>query len=300
MKYDWNAVEKLARENMEGLVFNSELSFTSQISYISDRIYQNSDCKLVLVAGPSSSGKTTFTKLLGQRLEYLGVKVHTISTDDFFLDREKVPYLPNGLRDYDSLAALDVPRLQETIRAILNGEWVEVPTFDFISGKSKPRADLLRLYQEDIVVVEGIHALNPVFLENEHDERLVRVSIQPRSSFFFDAQLSLLPDDLRLLRRTIRDYGSRGHALQDTIRQWGAVLEAEETYIKPFLDMVDYRVDSTYAYEPFIYKYCIYDYMQKNPCAGYEHLGEVLSRVPSLPLPSIPQESLLNEFVHVI
>ena len=300
MRYEWNKILHLAETNMEGLIFNSELSFTSQVSYVADRIFDNGDCMLVLVVGPSSSGKTTFTKLLGKRLEYLGVKSHTISTDDFFIDRAKVPLLPNGLKDFDSIKAVDVPLLKRTIRSILNGDWCEIPTYDFISGKSVPNAKLIRLHKEDVVILEGIHAFNPILLDSLHDDRILKVSIQPRSDFDFGNDLILYSDELRLLRRTIRDFMSRGHSFESTITQWNEVIAAEKVNIKPYLDGADYRIDSTYAYELFAYRHCIYDALKAANQAGYEKLLSIMEMIPPFPLTAIPRESLLNEFVKYV
>ena len=121
----------------------------------------------------------------------------------------------------------------------------------------------------------------------------------PRSEFVFD-DFTLYPDDLRLLRRSIRDLNLRGHTFDATIRQWKEVLSAEETYIKPYLHRSDYRVDSVYAYELFVYKHCIYEALKNHAPKGYEVILKTLERIPYLPIPTIPLESVLNEFVHFI
>lgn len=300
MRYEWQKIKRMAETNMEGLIFNSELNFTSQVSLLADMLNENTDCKLILVVGPSSSGKSTFTSLLKKRLEYLGIMSHTISTDDFFIDRDKVPFLPNGLKDFDSIAAVEIDLLRRTIKGVLNGEWVEIPYYDFLTGKSRLGDRLIKLHKEDIVILEGIHAFNPTLLENVDDDRVVKVSIAPRSEFDFGDGLILYPDELRLIRRTIRDYSLRGHDFKSTIKQWEAVLAAEKVNIHPYVSTADFRVDSVYPYELFAYKHCVKDNLKEAACEGYEKIVEVLDKVPLLPLATVPNESLLNEFVHII
>lgn len=293
--YNWKEIEEKARENMEGLVRDCELHFANQVDEIASRIISSKAYKLIMVAGPSSSGKTTFTRLLSQRLESFGIRVHLISTDDYFFDRDKVPVLENGIRDFDSLSSMDADGLKDAILHIRNNEDVDVPEFDFMSGKRKKEMKRLTLQEGDIVMVEGIHALNPMFSDIPNDPQVCKISIAPGMAFDFGDAGALYPDELRLIRRCIRDFHTRNHSLLDTLTQWEEVRRAEKIYIEPYVDGADFKVDSTHAYELFVYKHCIYEQLEEEKEAFADILKK-FSQVPYLPLTPMPDQSLLKEF----
>ena len=161
---NWTYMEKLAKTHLSSLIYNSEYNFDSQVIRIADKIYSDRSVKMIMVAGPSASGKTTFANLLADRLEFSGVKVHRISTDDFFIDRSKLAVLPSGLLDMDSLNAMDVKLLAFTLESLLEGKSVVVPRFDFIEGVRAGDTREIHPAESDVTIVEGIHALNPVIL----------------------------------------------------------------------------------------------------------------------------------------
>lgn len=293
--YKWSKIEERARTNMASLIFDSELNFTNQVNEIATSIYKSENYRLILIAGPSSSGKTTFTRLLSEKLESFGVKVHLISTDDYFINRDDVPILESGIRDFDSLAAMDVNYLKETIRAISNNETVEIPEFDFMTGTRKKELVQLTMQSEDIVMIEGIHALNPIFLDNPNDPAVCKISIAPRTAIDFEDGCILYPDELRLIRRCIRDFHTRNHSLLNTLKQWDEVRKAEKIYIDPYVESADFKVDSTYAYELLVYKHCIYEQLLEEKEAFADIIKD-FSHVPYLALTTIPIQSLLNEF----
>lgn len=293
--YKWSKIEERARTNMASLIFDSELNFTNQVNEIATSIYKSKNYRLILIAGPSSSGKTTFTRLLSEKLESFGVKVHLISTDDYFINRDDVPVLESGIRDFDSLAAMDVDYLKDTIRAISNNENVEIPEFDFMTGTRKKELVQLKMQSEDIVMIEGIHALNPIFLDNPNDPAVCKISIAPRTAIDFEDGSILYPDELRLIRRCIRDFHTRNHSLLNTLKQWEEVRKAEKIYIDPYVESADFKVDSTYAYELLVYKHCIYEQLLEEKEAFADIIKD-FSHVPYLALTTIPIQSLLNEF----
>ncbi len=295
---NWDTIESLARKDIASLVFNSELSFNLQVEGVAKRIGENNKIKLVLIAGPSASGKTTFASLLAERLIYKGANVHRISLDDFFYNREDIELLPSGVKDFDSPKALDMCTLRAVIYGILHGEAVEIPQFDFSIGRRKKETEILYVEEGDAVIIEGIHALNPVLFENfTVNGHIYRISIAPRREFNMSGNIKILPDDLRLLRRLIRDYYTRGHDLEATIRQWREVIAAEKQYVLPYMDSADSLVDSVYDYELLIYKRCFFDKLASKDIEGLESLKAALFKVADLPVPSIPSSSLINEFV---
>lgn len=293
---DCKQVLQRALANPEGLVFESERRFDHQVEVLARRVFEVKDISLIMVAGPSSSGKTTFSRKLQEQLQSLGVMVHYIGLDDFFIDREKVPFLPSGLRDFDSPEAMDLPFLHKTLEGVVNNEWVEVPTYNFLTGSREEELRLLKLHSQDVVVVEGIHALNPLLLKGLDTSKVCRVGICPRRTFVFPSGVEIPPDDLRLLRRTLRDYYTRGYSFAETAKQWAEVCAAEDKYIRPYLTKADYDMDSAFDYELFVYKHCLRNDLENCDLPAFANLKLALREVQDLPLIHIPTGSLLNEF----
>lgn len=294
----WKEVEKLAVKNLSALVGSCEYNFDKQIYDIADGIHSDTDVSIILIAGPSASGKTTSCNLLADRLEYLGTKVHRVSTDDFFIDRDKIPYLPSGVRDFDSLNALNLPLMQETVKRLLDYEPVQLPRYDFVEGKSYMDGEKIEMSPTDFVIIEGIHALNPIVLAGcvATEGRIKKISIAPRRSFIMENGEVLRPDELRLLRRSIRDYYTRNHSFEATLKQWSEVRAAEEKYITPYAVGADYFIDSVYEYELIVYKQCIYDKIKDTYFDQLKKIRRALADVNSMHIGSIPTTSLLNEF----
>ena len=295
----WTYMENLAKKHLSSLIYNSEYNFDSQVIKIADKIYAEKRVKMIMIAGPSASGKTTFSNLLADRLEFRGVKVHRISTDDFFIDRDKIEVLPSGLLDMDSLNAMDVKLLAYTLESILEGRSVVVPRFDFIEGKRAGDTREILPEEADITIVEGIHALNPVVLGKYgvHDGNIVDIYISPRRDFLLPSGRTIAPVELRLLRRILRDHYSRGHSLADTLAQWDEVLKAEKVNIYPFVHRAAFTVDSVYDYELLVYKRCLGTSLDAYPHKWTENIREVLKEVSDIPNMVIPSTSLLNEFI---
>ncbi len=292
----WNEISELARLDPVELVFRSENYFYEQVKNIAEDIFDKKQVQVVMVAGPSSSGKTTFSKILDEELQEKGVMVHYIGLDDFFIDREKVPFLPSGVRDYDSPNTLDLPLVHSVIRGVLNNEWVEIPEYDFISGTRKEDKTILHIHPEDVVIIEGIHALNPLLIGDNPTERIAKVSIQPRRTFLFPDGTTLSPEELRLLRRTIRDVRTRGYDADGTADQWGEVRRAEIRYIEPYVPHADYFVDSAFDYELYLYKQCLGDTLDRSNDVLFDNIKKVMNLVENVPITDIPDSSLLNEF----
>jgi len=292
----WQKVEQMARIDMAQLVFDAETAFDRQVESVARQLFEVPELRLAMIAGPSSSGKTTFCNLLAEKLQQFGVCAHRVSLDDFFIDRDRVPLLPSGLKDFDSPAALDLAELHRVMSGIMHDEWVELPRYDFMTGRSHLRVELMRLHPEDIVLIEGIHALNPLLIQGQDAARICRIGIKPRRSYVMPSGAILQPDDLRLLRRTIRDFYTRGHTLEATLAQWQEVRRAEDIYITPYLDKADYNIDSGFTYELYVYKHCLKSLMDDCDLPAFAAIRQAMREVKEMPLIQIPTTSLLNEF----
>lgn len=295
----WSYMENLAKKHLSSLIYNSEYNFDSQVIKIADKIYIEKSVKMIMIAGPSASGKTTFANLLADRLEFRGVKVHRVSTDDFFIDRDKIEVLPSGLLDMDSLNAMDVKLLTYTLESILEGRRVVIPRFDFLEGKRAGDTREIAPEEADITIVEGIHALNPLILGKYgvHNDSIVGIYISPRRDFLLPSGRTIAPVELRLLRRILRDHYSRGHSLADTLAQWDEVLKAERINIYPFVHRASFTVDSVYDYELLVYKRCLGNSLDACPHKWTDNIREALKEVSDIPNMTIPETSLLNEFI---
>lgn len=296
---DWHQIEERAQHDLAGLVFDNEKQFANQVQAVAQQLYDVHDIRIVMVAGPSSSGKTTFCNLLSNSLQRMGVKVHHIELDDFFINRDQVPMLSSGVRDFDSPTALDLPLLRQVMNGVAHAEWVEVAKYDFITGTRREEKTLYRIQEQDVVLVEGIHALNPQLVEGVDAMKICRIGIKPRCSFLMPSGIEMSPEDLRLLRRTIRDYYTRGHSLEATLRQWGEVCRAESLYITPYINSADYNIDSCHPYELFVYKHCLHGVVDNCTLPPFEVIRQTLQQVSEIPFIEIPKGSLLNEFAIV-
>lgn len=294
----WYKVENLASKNYSSFIYNCEYEFLSQVNNIAEDVYSKSACKLILVAGPSSSGKTTFANLLADRLEYKGVKVHRISTDDFFRNRDEIPVLPNGKKDYDSLVAMDLPLLRDAVRAILACGEVHLPSFDFKTGLQTVNSKTIEVLENDITIIEGIHALNPEAIGTYGMESTLArgVFIRPVRTTIMQDGTIITPDELRLLRRSIRDYYTRGYTLEQTLNQWDEVLKAEKDLIYPYRDLAEYQVDSLHPYELYVYKNCFGKIIANSDNKAYSNIKKAFEQIVTKPRVAIPENSLLNEF----
>lgn len=292
----WTQVDKMAQYDMAQLVFDNETGFDMQVESVARQLYEVPELRVAMIAGPSSSGKTTFCNLLAEHLEKHGVRAHRISLDDFFIDRDKVPLLPSGLKDFDSPAALNLDEFETVLGGVMHDEWVELPRYDFLTGKQHLKDSLMRLHPEDIVLIEGIHALNPMLTEGQDNSRICRIGIKPRRNYVMPSGTLLSPDDLRLLRRTIRDFYTRGHSLEATLAQWQEVCRAEATYITPYINKADYNVDSGFMYELFVYKHCLKNIMDDCDLPAFAAIRQAMREVRDVSFIHIPKSSLLNEF----
>ena len=285
-----------------GIINISEALQEKKIAKIAEEIASRKGVKLVLLAGPSSSGKTTSCKRLSIQLAVNGLKPLQISLDDYFVDREKTPKDASGEYDYESIYALDLDLINEQFNALFRGEEVELPKYDFQSGKSKKSGNKLKMNDNNVLVVEGIHALNPELTAHIPQEQIFRVYASALTTILLDNHNYIPTTDNRLLRRIIRDYKYRGVSAQETIHRWPSVRAGENKWIFPFQENADAMLNTAMLYELAVIKTQAEPLLQQVPenCEEYAEayrLLKFLKYFKGIPYNNLPPTSLLREFL---
>ena len=284
------------------LIQVSEALQEKKISRIADEIAQRKGIKIVLIAGPSSSGKTTTCKRLSVQLAVNGIKPIGISLDDYFLDRDKTPRDEKGDYDFENLHALNLPLFNEQLTALFKGEEVELPRYDFPTGTSQKSGKKLRLGENEILVVEGIHALNPELTSQIPNEQIFRVYASALTTVLLDNHNYIPTTDNRLLRRIIRDHKYRAVTAQETIRRWPSVRAGENKWIFPFQENADAMFNTAMLFELAVIKSQAEPLLEAVPENCPEHaeayrLLKFLRYIKPIPETQIPPTSLLREFL---
>jgi uridine kinase len=281
----------------------NEALHNKKIAEIADRVYAASDdLRIVLIAGPSSSGKTTFTKKLAIQLTVLGLRPITIGLDNYFVPRERTPLDENGEYDFEHIRAIDVPLLNEHLIALFNGEEVEVPDFDFRSGQRKPSGTTLRLPARGVLLMEGIHGLNEELTPRVGGAAKYKIYVSALTQLNLDDHNRVSTTDNRLIRRIVRDYKFRGHNALDTLHMWPSVRRGENRNIFPFQDQADAAFNSALDYELGILRnHCIPLLSEVKPSHDVYHeairLLTFLNNFTPIPERYVPENSILREFI---
>lgn len=284
------------------LINISEALQEKKIAHIADEIAKRKGVKLILLAGPSSSGKTTTCKRLSIQLIANGLRPLQISLDDYFVDREQSPRDEKGDYDFESIHALNLKLINEQFNALFNGEEVEMPRYDFPTGKSVKSGNKLKMEDNNVLVVEGIHALNPELTAQIPEELKYRVYVSALTTILLDDHNYIPTTDNRLLRRIIRDYKYRGVDARETIRRWPSVRAGENKWIFPFQENADVMFNSAMLFELAVIKQQAEPLLEQVPenCPEYSEayrLLKFLKYIKPIPNTDIPPTSLLREFL---
>ena len=284
------------------LINVSEALQEKKISQIADTIAERKEIKVVLIAGPSSSGKTTFCKRLSVQLLASGVKPVQISLDDYFVNRAETPKDENGELDYESIYALNIPLINEQFNALFRGEEVELPKYNFQTGMSEKSGKKLHLGENNILLVEGIHALNPALTEQIADDKKFKIYASALTTILLDDHNYIPTTDNRLLRRIVRDYKYRGCSAQDTIHRWPSVRAGENKWIFPYQEQADVMFNTALLFELAVIKPQAEEVLEQVPenCEEYAEayrLRKFLKYFAPLPFRNLPPTSLLREFL---
>lgn len=294
--------EAVAQGHSTDLINISEALQERKIARIADMISERKGVKLVLIAGPSSSGKTTFCKRLSIQLMTCGIKPVQISLDDYFVDRDRTPKDETGEYDYESLYALDIPLLNEQLNALFRGEEVALPRYNFQTGRSEKNAKRLKMEDDNVLVVEGIHALNPELTALIPEHQKFRVYASALTTILLDSHNYIPTTDNRLLRRIIRDYKYRGVSALETIKRWPSVRAGENKWIFPYQENADVMFNTALLFELAVIKSQAEPVLEQVPENTEEYseayrLLKFLKYIAPIPNRQLPPTSLLREFL---
>ena len=284
------------------LINVSEALQEKKISQIADRIAAMPQVKVILIAGPSSSGKTTFSKRLAVQLMASGMRPVPISLDDYFVDRENTPRDASGDYDYENVEAMNIPLFNSQVTALLRGEEIELPRYNFQKGKSEPSGRRLRLEPQTLLILEGIHALNPVLTKDIPQEAKFKIYASALTSILLDDHNYIPTTDNRLLRRIVRDYKYRGYSAEDTIRRWPSVRAGEEKWIFPFQEQADVMINTALLFELAALRSQALPLLEQVPENVPEYseayrLRKFLHYLKPISTEGLPPTSLLREFL---
>ncbi len=301
--YLGNINEMVAKKKVSELIKISEALQEKKMAYIADQILERDTMpRIILIAGPSSSGKTTFAQRLAIQLKVAGLRPVTLSLDNYFVNRDDTPRDEKGDYDFESIYALDIETLNSNLNSLMDGKEIELPKFSFIEGKRYYDGDMLKISQKSIIIAEGIHALTPELTKHICDSLKFKIYVSALTTLSLDNHNRIPTSDVRLIRRMIRDYKYRGYSALDTINRWNSVRRGEEHNIFPFQENADVMFNTAVHYELGVlkrYAEPILSEVPKNNDAYREanRLKKFLSYIVPIPDEEIPPTSILREFL---
>lgn len=300
-----SVINKNVAEDVKSFIDRCEERFDSYVDGVVKSFLSDSDYDIVLLAGPSSSGKTTTAGIIAQKIRSSGRNAYIVSLDDFYLNREDIPVNDEGLKDYENVTALDIGLIHKSFADLIEKRKAELPVFDFTTGTRSEKTKQISLEKDDVLVVEGLHALNPVITEGLDESHLYRIYISVSSRIFADdGKILLNKRNIRLIRRMIRDYEHRNSSVENTLQMWQGVLNGEDKFLFPFESFADVKINSFHSYEPCLFRneaLSLLDELSEK--SEYydkaEELKSALSLFNEIDASFLPQNSLLNEFITV-
>lgn len=292
-------------EDRAGFINSCEKEFDESVDSVVEKFLSNPSCDMVLLAGPSSSGKTTTANILAKKIRSSGRNAYIVSLDDFYLDRADIPLNEEGMKDYENVTALDIQLIHKCFAELIEKRKSELPVFDFMTGCRSEKTKHIELEKGDVLVVEGLHALNPVITDGLDETHLYRIYISVSSRIFSDnGKILLNKRNLRLVRRMIRDYEHRNSSVENTLFMWQGVLSGEDKFLFPFESYADVKINSFHSYETCIFKDEALSLLEKVPSDSIyydlvEELKYALSLFVGIDKKFLPEKSLLNEFLSI-
>ena len=296
-------INKKVLDNPQDFIEECEERYQEIINSIVEKINSEKGREIVMLAGPSSAGKTTTARRIKESLEKSGVKTYVLSLDDFYLNRDDIPYLPDGSQDYETVYALDLECLEKELNALLRGERVKSPIYDFTTGRrSENLFNEIVLGKEDVVIIEGLHALNPIITDKVQGN-VLKVYINVSSRIYDkDGNTILNKRNLRFVRRMVRDYKYRDSTVENTCRLCKNVTRGEDEYLFPYRDNADIKANTIHFYEPCVLKHQALKMIGDSTVSDKyrEHiltLVNALKQFNDIDEKFVPENSLLREFL---
>lgn len=296
-------INSLSQSDPKELIDRSEQRFKNIIRDVSDKVENDSGLQVVMLAGPSASGKTTTAQKLAEEFTRRGMKTYRVSLDDFYLDRTDIPGYSEGKPDYETVFALDLPLIDKCINSLLRGETTVMPMFDFVSGKRKDESYEITLGKSDAIVLEGLHALNPIITDKLPHERILKIYISVSSRIYDENNKIILNKrNMRFIRRMVRDYNFRGSSVENTYELWDNVRSGEDKYLFPYSGLADMRINSIHLSEPCLFKETALNLLRNAELDGERakdasRLIRALEKFNSISPDMVPETSLLCEFL---
>lgn len=294
--------EKLLNGDLTNIIMVSEALHEKKLAEIADKIFCRRNTRIVLIAGPSSSGKTTFANRLAIHLRVNGLVPIPISLDDYFVNREQTPIDENGEYDFETIGSVDIKLFNSQLRDILKGEEVEIPTFNFLTGKREWTGNKIKLPQNGVVIIEGIHGLNPILTSEIEDKYKFKIYISALTQLNLDNHNRIATTDVRRIRRIVRDHLSRGHEAEDTLKMWPKIKRGEQKNIFVYQEEADVMFNSTLVYELCVLKKAALEELNKidesNPIYNEaKRLKSFLGFFKEIDEALVPENSILREFI---
>lgn len=292
----------ISEEKIVDMIMVAEAFQEKRIASVAEAISKRPGVKMVLISGPSSSGKTTTCKRLSVQLGVLGYHPVQISVDDFFVEREETPKDKDGNYDFEALEAIDLPLFNKTLSELIDGKRVELPTFNFALGKKEWKGKSIQLDENSIMVIEGIHCLNPKLTAQVSDDVKFKIFVSALTSISIDRQNPIPTTDNRLIRRIVRDFNYRGYSAQETLSRWPSVRNGEEKNIFPYQENADEMINTSLIFELGVLKPYASFILRAVPETAVEYAEAVrllkfLSYFKYISEDNIPGTSILREFV---
>lgn len=302
--YHLDEINHEVRRRPLEFIHESERSYSKRLRDISREVSRSEDHKILMLAGPSSSGKTTTANKLCKDIRSLGRRCYVVHLDDFYKNRSEIPEDKNGKKDFEGIQALDLKLLQNTVGNLLQTGRTALPEYDFTTGLRRDYIHPIHIRHGDIVIVEGLHALNPLIFEPIEDQRSVYKAFVNISSSICDSERDVQfgPRDIRLLRRMIRDYNYRNSSVVNTFSMWPEVIRGEEKNLFPYQNLAGIQIDSFHPYEVCVYKKTAVSLLERVSQSGpyyaaAENIMDKLQKVEPLSSLVVPGSSLLQEFI---
>lgn len=295
-------INETAKQNPQELIEKCEQRYDNIIASVAKTICDKGERQVVMLAGPSSSGKTTTAKKICDECKKNGLHTFVLSLDDFYLNRDDIPLLPDGTRDFETVYALDLDYFTEIANALLRGETVKTPIFDFVTGtRKKGEYNEITLGEKDIVIIEGLHALNPI-ITDKISGNIFKIYISVSSRIYNQkGKIILNKRNLRFVRRLVRDFKFRGSSADYTYSLWKNVTYGEDKYLFPYRNNADIKINTVHLYEPCVLKKQALELLEheiSDDCAyDVQRLRDALKKFEDIDEEAVPKDSLLREFL---